>query len=253
MKISIITISYNNCHELKTAIKSVLSQTHTDIEYIIVDGASSDGTQTMIEAYGERITKFVSEPDKGIYDALNKGVRLATGELIGFLHSDDIYAHANIISQVAEAASLSKAEAIYGDLQYVNKEDTSIVTRYWQSGTYDKSLLKRGWMPPHPSLFLSPAIYESAKMPSGEYFDSSLRIAADYDFMMRILNTHHIHPIYLPEVLVKMRVGGASNRNLKAIINKSKEDFLVMRRNKLNPWTTLFWKNFKIFKQKIKK
>ena len=253
MKISIITISYNNCTELKYAIESVLSQSYSDIEYIIIDGLSSDGTQAMINFYGDHIDTFISEPDKGIYDALNKGVRLATGDLIGFLHSDDIYAHENVLKQVVDTASLVKSEALYGDLLYVNKQDTSIVTRHWKSGEYNKSLLKRGWMPPHPTLFLSPAIYEKARMPNGEYFDSSLSIAADYDFMMRILNKHDIKPTYLPEVLVKMRVGGASNRNLKAIINKSREDMLVMRRNGLNPWTTLFWKNLKIFKQKIKR
>ena len=253
MKFSIITICYNNAKELKTAIESVLGQTYDDIEYIIVDGGSSDGTQDLVKSYGERISKFISEPDKGIYDALNKGLNLASGDFIGFMHSDDIYSHNSVISNVARELKDNNAKSLYGDLQYVDKNDTSIIKRFWQSGDYNKDKLKKGWMPPHPALFLHKDIYQLAKLPSGEYFDTSLKIAADYDFMMRILNKYSIKPVYLPEVLVKMRVGGTSNRNLKALILKSKEDRLVMRRNGLNPWTTLFFKNFKIFGQIFKR
>ncbi|WDE98221.1 glycosyltransferase family 2 protein [Lentisphaera profundi] len=253
MKISIITICYNNAKELKSAIDSVLGQSYEDIEYIIVDGGSCDGTQELVESYGNRIAKYTSEPDKGIYDALNKGINLATGDFIGFMHSDDIYAHADVIKDVVEALKKNNSQAIYSDLQYVDKNDTSLIKRFWTSGEYQKAKLKKGWMPPHPTLFLHKDIYQLAKLPSGEYFDTSMKIAADYDFMVRILNKYDISPIYLPQVTVKMRVGGASNRNLKALINKSKEDMRVMRRNGLNPWTTLFFKNFKIFKQIFKK
>jgi len=169
------------------------------------------------------------------------------------MHSDDIYSHNSVISDVARKLKDNNAQSLYGDLQYVDKNDTSMIKRFWQSGEYNKDQLKKGWMPPHPALFLHKDIYQLATLPSGEYFDTSLKIAADYDFMMRILNKFDISPLYLPEVLVKMRVGGTSNRNLKALIRKSKEDRLVMRRNGLNPWTTLFFKNFKIFGQVFKR
>ena len=253
MKFSIITICYNNRLELKSAIESVLGQTYENIEYIIVDGGSSDGTQDLVKSYGQRISKFISEPDKGIYDALNKGVDLASGDFIGFMHSDDLFTHEHVIENVAKLLKESQADALYADLQYVDKDDVKIVKRHWTSGEYDKKKLKKGWMPPHPTLYLRKKIYEEVKLPTGEYFDTSLKIAADYDFMMRILNKYSINPLYLPEVLVKMRVGGTSNRNLKALIRKSKEDMLVMRRNGLNPWSTLFFKNFKIFGQIFKK
>ncbi|MDD7986919.1 glycosyltransferase family 2 protein [Lentisphaera marina] len=253
MKISIVTICYNNAKEMKSAMDSILGQTYKDIEYIIVDGASTDGTQELVQSYGDRVSQFVSEPDKGLYDALNKGFRMATGDFIGLMHSDDIFAHSQVLENISELLKKTNADALYGDLQYVDKDDVDIVKRQWMSGDYDKSKLKKGWMPPHPTLYLRREIYEEVKLPNGEYFDTSLKIAADYDFMMRILNKYDIKPVYLAEVTVKMRVGGASNRNLKALIRKSKEDMLVMRRNGLNPWTTLFWKNIKIFKQVFKR
>jgi glycosyltransferase len=253
MKISIITICYNNAKEMKSAIDSILGQTYAEIEYIIVDGGSTDGTQELVRSYGSRVSQFISEPDKGLYDALNKGFRLATGDFVGLMHSDDLFGHSQVIENVVNQLRESKADALYADLQYVDKDDTNIIKRHWTSGNYDKKKLKKGWMPPHPTLYLRKEIYEKVKLANGEYFDTSLRIAADYDFMMRLLNKFDIHPTYLPEVTVKMRVGGASNRNLRALINKSKEDMLVMRRNGLNPWTTLFWKNLKIFKQIFRK
>ena len=238
---------------MKSAMDSILGQTYENIEYIIVDGGSTDGTQDLVESYGDRIAKFVSEPDKGLYDALNKGFLMASGDFVGLMHSDDLFAHERVIENVAKLLTESQADALYADLQYVDKDDVKIVKRHWTSGEYDKKKLKKGWMPPHPTLYLRKKIYEEVKLPNGEYFDTSLKIAADYDFMMRILNKYAIEPVYLAEVTVKMRVGGASNRNLKALIRKSKEDRLVMRRNGLNPWTTLFFKNFKIFGQIFKR
>ena len=238
---------------MKSAIDAILGQTYKDLEYIIVDGASTDGTQNLVQSYGDRISQFVSEPDKGLYDALNKGFRMATGDFVGLVHSDDTFAHNQVLENISEMLKETKADALYADLQYVDKDDVNIVKRQWTSGNYDKNKLKKGWMPPHPTLYLRRKIYEEVKLTNGEFFDTSLKIAADYDFMMRILNKYDIKPVYLPEVTVKMRVGGASNRNLKALISKSKEDMFVMRRNGLNPWLTLFYKNLKIFKQIFKK
>lgn len=154
MKISIITIAYNSGHSIADAINSVLSQTYTDIEYIIVDGKSKDNTVEVVKSFGDRISKFVSEPDKGIYDALNKGVRMATGDVIGFMHSDDLFASDTILEKVAEIFKNHDTDSLYGDLQYVYKNDTNKVLRYWKSGKFTIGRLRRGWMPPHPTFYV---------------------------------------------------------------------------------------------------
>ncbi|MEA3353042.1 MAG: glycosyltransferase family 2 protein [Campylobacterota bacterium] len=154
-KISIITSVWNNKETIKDAIDSVISQTYKDIEYIVVDGASSDGTIEVIQSYGDKISKFVSEKDKGIYDGLNRGVSLATGDIVAFLHSDDIYATESIIEEVAKVFKSDKSlDGVYGDLVYTPKSDTNKVLRYWKSKEFDTALLAKGWMPAHPTLFL---------------------------------------------------------------------------------------------------
>ncbi|MBD3797018.1 MAG: glycosyltransferase [Campylobacterales bacterium] len=238
MKISIITSVYNNASTIEDAIRSVLSQDYSDIEYIVVDGASSDGTVEIIKKYEGQISKFVSEKDKGIYDGLNKGIALATGDVIGFLHSDDIYGDAHIISEVVEAFEKNGTDSIYGDLVYVDKQDTDKIFRYWKSGAYSYKKLTQGWMPPHPTFFVKKACYDKY----GD-FDLSFGIAADYDFMLRLLGKHKITTAYLPKVLYKMRVGGASNRSLKNIIQKSREDLRAMKKNGVGHIGTLLMKN----------
>ena len=160
MKVSIITSVYNNEKTIEDAIKSVLSQTYPNIEYIVVDGASKDGTIDVIKKYEDKISTFVSERDKGIYDGLNKGVSLATGDIIAFLHSDDIYENENIITEVVEHFKSTNTDSIYGDLVYVDKEDTSKIFRYWQSGEYTFKKLSNGWMPPHPTFFVKKEFYD---------------------------------------------------------------------------------------------
>lgn len=238
MKVSIITSVWNNEKTIEDAIKSVLSQNYPNIEYIVVDGASKDGTINIIKKYEDKISKFVSEKDKGIYDGLNKGLSLATGDIIGFLHSDDIYANENIITEVVEAFKQNKTDSIYGDLVYVDKEDTSKIFRYWKSGEYTFKKLLNGWMPPHPTFFVKREFYEK----HGN-FDLSFGIAADYDFMLRMLGKYKITTSYLPKVLYKMRVGGASNRSIKNIIQKSREDIKALRNNGIGGYKTLVMKN----------
>jgi len=238
VKISIITSVYNNQETIKDAMDSVLSQTYENIEYIIVGGASTDGTVEIVQSYGDKISKFISEKDKGIYDGLNKGISLATGDMIAFLHSDDIYASDSIIEEVVLTFKSDKSlDGVYGDLVYTPKADTDKVLRYWKSKEFDSSLLKNGWMPAHPTLFLKREVYERF---GG--FDLSFRIAADYDFMLRVLSGG-IKVKYLPEVLYKMRVGGESNKSIKNIILKSKEDLKALKKNNIGGVGTLVYKN----------
>lgn len=218
-----------------------------DIEYIVVDGASSDGTVDIICSYGDRITRFVSEPDRSIYDGLNKGVSLATGDVIAFLHSDDLYADIDVIAKVAAAFDLSGADAVYGDLIYTPKNDTNKVLRYWKSKPFDPKLLSQGWMPAHPTLFLKRSVYERY----GE-FDLGFKIAADYDFMLRVLSKG-IKTHYLPIVMYKMRVGGESNKSIKNIILKSKEDLRALKKNEIGGVGSLLIKNLSKIKQFIRK
>lgn len=238
MKISIITVCYQSGATLRQAIESVLSQQDADIEYIVVDGGSTDGTVAMLEGYGASISKWVSEPDKGIYDAMNKGLLMATGDLVGFLHADDLLAHPRIIAQMAQAADELKADVVYGDLVYVQKENPHQVVRYWQSCAFEPKLLKRGWMPPHPTVYVRRHLYDTMGL-----FDLRFRIAADYDLMLRLFRAPGLKTVYLPQVMVRMRVGGASNRSLKNIIRKSKEDYQALRKNHVGGIVALMVKN----------
>ena len=210
---------------LKLAWSSLLSQTHTDWEWVVQDGGSKDGTQQWLGSLGDVRVNWVSESDSGIYDALNKAILRANGEWIGLLHSDDQYPNAEVLKLVWEA-SVGK-DAIYGDLQYVQASDVSKVLRYWKSGAFAPTLLHKGWMPPHPTLFLRKAIYERI----GE-FDTQFKIAADYDFILRVFQIPNLKIHYLPQVLMLMRQGGASSK-LSNLVSKSKEDLRVLRKNGL--------------------
>lgn len=248
MKVSIITITYNSEKSIADAINSVVSQSYSNIEYIIVDGKSKDKTMEIVASYGDKISKFVSEPDKGIYDALNKGIKMASGDIVGFMHSDDVFANNDIIAKVVEKFKANDSDSLYGDLQYVNKEDTSKVFRNWKSGEFSLKQLKLGWMPPHPTLYIKRWVYEKY---GG--FNIDMGIAADYDSMLRFLGKHKISTQYLPEVMVKMRVGGASNRSLKNIIKKSSEDWDAIKRNQFGNVFTLVFKNLRKVTQFINK
>ncbi len=246
IKISIITICYNSSKSIADAIDSVLDQTYPNIEYLIIDGKSKDNTVEIIQSYGDKISRFVSEPDKGIYDALNKGLKMASGDVIGFMHSDDIFANSSILEKVAHLFESNPIDSVYGDLQYVYKHDTNKILRHWKTGEYSRAKLKMGWMPPHPSFYVKKSVYDKL---GG--FNTKYRIAADYDTMLRFLGKHQISSKYLPEVMVKMRVGGASNRSLKNIINKTKEDWQAIQDNQFGNIFTLIFKNLRKLSQFI--
>jgi glycosyltransferase involved in cell wall biosynthesis len=238
MNLSIITAVRNGAETLRGCVESVRRQT-VPAEHIIIDGASTDGTFDIIARYRSSIAKVVSEPDKGIYDALNKGIRLASGDVIGLLHGDDLYAHDKVLETVIGVFEKQNVDSCYGDLLYVHKNDIDRVIRHWKASEYYPGRFKYGWMPPHPTFFVKREIYERYG-----YFNMGFRIAADYELMLRFLEKHNISTHYIPEVLIKMRLGGASNRSLKNMWIKSSEDYRAWKVNNLNGGlSTIFLKN----------
>ena len=229
MKVSVITAVFNGAKTIQDCIKSVSGQIYPNIEHIIIDGGSTDGTLEVIKRYTEKRVNIVSEPDKGIYDALNKGIRQASGEVIGLLHSDDFYAHDRVIEKVADIFMKYNIDSCYGDLQYVDKNNPDKVIRYWKSSQYRHGKFKYGWMPPHSTFFVKKEIYNKYG-----YFNTNFKIAADYELMLRFLEKHKISTYYTPEVFIKMRIGGTSNRNIKNLIIKSNEDYRAWKVNNLN-------------------
>jgi glycosyltransferase len=220
MKVSIITAVYNNHSMIAKAIESVLSQKYIDIEYIIVDGMSTDGTLDIVESYRDKIDVLVSGRDGGIYQALNKGLSLATGDYVGFLHSDDFFANDLVISHLFSKVT-GKEDAVYGDLDYVKKDTPDEVVRHWCTGSFTPQLLKSGWMVPHPSLYVRRDVFNQL---GG--FDPQYKIAADYHFILRLFSRPEVVFSYVPGVVVKMRTGGASNNSIKNLFAK----FIEQRR-----------------------
>ncbi|MEP5255624.1 MAG: glycosyltransferase family 2 protein [Winogradskyella arenosi] len=246
MKVSIITAVYNNEKTIEDCMSSVLNQTYPDIEYIIVDGGSNQETLTKLEAAAKQHDNITlsSEPDHGIYDALNKGVAKATGEIIGFVHSDDFLADTQIIASIVEVFKKQGVDGVYGDLHYVALENTDKIIRNWISQPFNHRLLKKGWMPAHPTLYVKKQVYDTYGA-----FNVSFKIAADYDFILRIFKQAELKFSYLPKTIVKMRVGGASNKSIKNIILKSKEDYRAISSNNIGNWWTIFLKNVSKIKQ----
>jgi glycosyltransferase involved in cell wall biosynthesis len=230
LKISIITVAYNAEKSIEDTIQSVIGQTYKNIEYIIIDGNSTDDTLKICNTYKESIHTIVSEKDKGIYDAMNKGIALATGDVIGVLNADDFYLNSNVISKVAERFNTDNCEGLYADLVYVDGDDTSKITRTWFSGNYIENSFFKGWMPPHPTFFVKQACYKKYG-----HYSLDLKSAADYELMLRMIHKHKIKLSYLHEVTVKMRVGGVSNSSLKNRIDANKEDREAWRMNDLKP------------------
>jgi len=247
MKVSIITVSYNSVAYIEQTIQSVVGQDYPNIEYMVIDGGSTDGTVAIIEKYRQHIQTFISEKDNGIYDALNKGIALATGDIIGILHSDDFYTNQTIISQVVDCFCETNTDIIYGDLMYVSRNNTDKIVRYWKAGNCNRHKLQFGWMPPHPTLFIKRNCYEQYG-----YFDTNFTIAADYDLILRLFWKHNLSYSYLPKVLIKMRVGGKSNRNLKNIFRKSKEDYRALQHNGVGGIISLIFKNLRKVHQFLK-
>jgi glycosyltransferase len=220
MKISIITVVRNNEKYIEDCVKSVVSQSYRDIEYIVIDGCSSDGTPGILDRYKAGITKLISERDNGHIYAMNKGLKLATGDVVGFLHSDDFYSHTNIIEDVMSVFKTRGVDSLYGDLVYVKKDKPDRVTRYWKAGNFRIENLAWGWMPPHPTFFVKREIYEKYG-----HFNTDFRISADYELMLRFLYAYRVTTHYIGEVLVRMRLGGVSNRDIRSVITKSCEDY----------------------------
>lgn len=229
MKISIITVCFNSAYTIEDTILSVISQTHKDIEYIVVDGGSTDNTLAIIDKYRTNISHLISEPDDGLYDAMNKGIKLATGDAIGILNSDDIFQDNNVLSHVATTLSDPVIDACYGDLVYVSQHDVGQVVRLWKSCNYDESLWATGWVPAHPTFFAKNNVYKNHDL-----FDVSSRLAADYEFLIRVIGRDKIRVKYIPEVLVRMRLGGETNKNLKNIV---RQNFEIIRAAKKNGFT----------------
>lgn len=238
MKFSLITAVYNSEATVGEAIASVAAQTHPDIEHLIIEGKSKDGSLAVIERAAHDRMRVISEPDKGIYDALNKGIRQATGDVVGFLHSDDFFAFDGVLARVAEAFEDPEVEAVFSDLHYISSADTSRVVRHWSTGQFSPGKLRRGWMPAHPTLYLRREVYEQF----GSY-DTSFGIAADYDFILRYFSRTAGKSVYIPEVLYKMRLGGVSNRSWSKIRQKMGEDLRAIRRNRVGGIHTLALKN----------
>ena len=228
MKISIITVSWNSQETIKDTIDSVLSQTYQNIEYIIIDGASIDGTVKIVQSYGDKITKFVSEPDKGLYDAMNKGVALATGNIIGMLNSDDLYIDKFAIEKVVKEFSEKQIDSVYADLVYVKSENLDKTVRYYDSSKFNLLKFAYGWMPAHPTFFVKKKVYEKYGV-----FRTDLKIAADFDMLIRFLYTHKISYSYMQDVLVKMRIGGISTSFSSIWINNI-EQLQVCRDNNID-------------------
>ena len=244
MKISVVTAVYNRATTVEQALASVRSQSYQNIEHVIQDGGSTDGTLDILERHDDPRMSLLSEQDKGIYDAINRGKARASGDVVGLMHSDDLFAHDRVLESVAEAFDDPQVDCVYGDLQYVAANDITRVIRHWTSGAYSRALLARGWMPPHPTFYIRRSLLEQ----HGTY-DTSFQIAADYDAMLRWLWTHNLQPAYIPEVMVKMRVGGESNRSLGRIVQKSREDYRALRRNNVGGIGALAQKNFSKIKQ----
>ena len=255
MKLSLITVTYNSGATLAYTIKSVLSQTYPDIEYIIVDGASKDNTVAIIKEYETQFKghiKWISEPDKGLYDAMNKGIRMATGEIIGILNSDDFFTNKNVLQKVAdtfnEDASL---DAVYGDVHFVNPEDLERCVRYYSSKVFNRKLMKLGFMPAHPSFYVRKECFEKYGIYKTDY-----KIAADFEFLLRVIYKNKIRTKYLPIDMVTMRTGGASTSGLESHKRIMKEHLRAFHENDV--YTNVFllslryiYKTGEIIKQKL--
>ena len=230
MKVSIITITYNSAATIEQTIQCVLSQTYKNIEYIIIDGLSKDNTLEIVNRYKDKIAKVISEKDNGLYDALNKGIANATGYVIGIIHSDDFYSDNLFIEKVVNTFKKNNADAVYANLFYVDKDDTNKIKRKWHAGKYTEGAFLNGWMPPHPTFFVKKEMYTKY----GNYYTGFVS-AADYEMMLRLIHKNKIKVAYLDEFIVKMRVGGVSNVNVKNRVNANMEDRKAWEMNGLKP------------------
>lgn len=227
MKISIVTVCYNSAKTIRDTIESVLSQTYADVEYIIVDGASTDGTIEIVDSYRNQVSKFISEPDHGIYDAMNKGIAAATGDVVGLLNSDDVYEHKDVLTDVVSSFSeRSSADIIFGDVVFASPDNMNRVVRYYRSSHFRPWKLRFGWMPPHPATFVRREVYEKYGLYSLNY-----RIASDYEIFVRWMLLNKLRYHYLDAVLVRMRTNGVSTSGWKSSVVITKEIVRACRDN----------------------
>lgn len=229
MKISIITVVYNAEQYIEDCIESVIRQTHQDIEYIVIDGGSTDGTLQVVRKYNQYITHLVSEKDNGLYDAINKGIKLATGDVVGTLNADDVLVSKNIIAAVAAVFSRNSGlEAVYGDLNYVSANNTNEVIRSWKSRQADVNDIADGWMPAHPTLYIKKELFAKYG-----YYALDFGTAADYDLILRYFYTNKLKAQYIPVLMVNMRLGGLSNRSISSLWKAMKFDYKALKRNRV--------------------
>lgn len=246
IKVSIITVVRNRVNVIGQAMSSIQTQDFPDIEHVIIDGASTDGTLELIKELKNTKTILISESDNGIYDALNKGISYATGDVIGILHSDDYFSDGLVVSQVAKLFEDRSVDIVYGDLDYVSNIDSGKIIRHWVAGDFSQKKLSWGWMPPHPTVFIRRSFLELY----GRY-DISYRISGDYDSLLRYFGPGKARATYLKRVLVKMRIGGESNRSFSLIIKKMTEDYRALRHNKIGGTGALIWKSISKIRQLI--
>jgi glycosyltransferase involved in cell wall biosynthesis len=228
MKVSLITVTYNSGLYLEDCIRSVMRQQFAEIEHIIIDGGSSDNTLDIIRRYEPHISRWISEKDKGMYDAINKGIHMATGDIVGILNSDDILASEDVVHSIVNCFNQHELDAVYGDLVYVNKTNTNKVVRLWKGLAYSRLHFKYGWMPAHPTFYLRRELIDDIGGYQSHYFT-----AADYEFMSRYMYCYRISARYLPKLIVKMRVGGQSNISLRSRLRANRRDYLAMKKNKI--------------------
>ncbi len=228
MKVSIITVTMNSEKYLSDCIESVRRQNYKNIEHIIIDGKSTDNTIQIINQNSGYISHWISETDRGMYDAINKGIQLATGDIVGILNSDDMFASADAVRSIVDCFENSNTESVYGDLVYVDPKDTQKIVRYWKGTGYKRSRFRYGWMPAHPTFYLRRETISKYGLYENHYFT-----AADYEFMARYLYLHKVSSQYIDTMLVKMRTGGISNGNLKSRLRANRRDYLAMRKNKI--------------------
>ncbi|MBN8836624.1 MAG: glycosyltransferase [Sphingobacteriia bacterium] len=237
MKVSLITATYNSAKTIADTLRSVQQQTYPHIEHIIVDGLSTDETLNIVQTF-PHIHEVVSEKDKGIYDAMNKGIELASGEVIGIINSDDFYIHASVIEKIIAVFNDENCDAVYADLIYVDTHDVNKIKRKWVSGKVKSNSFLYGWMPPHPTFFVRKSVYENFGK-----FNLNLGSAADYELMLRFIHKHKIKIGYLPEVILKMRTGGISNQSVQNRVSANQNDRLAWKVNNMKPyWFTLYLK-----------
>lgn len=248
VKISLITATFNSAATVKDTLQCVADQDYGDIEHLIIDGGSNDSTLKIAEGFSH-IGKIISGKDRGIYDAMNKGINMATGEVIGILNSDDLYAHRGIIADIASLFENPKVQCSYADLQFVQRDNTSKIVRTWEAGAYNKKSFYYGWMPPHPTFFVRREVYDKVGL-----FNLDMGSAADYELMLRILLKYEIPATYIHQVMIKMRMGGVSTASLQNRIKANYRDRLAWKVNDLEPYFfTLYLKPLRKLGQFLKR